>query len=102
MCTVFCRRKGSLFLKNAGRRLTRAISAIQNYPGGGSISSPPPAAKSTNYYGPDMTSNNPHTTEGMGGNLGGPGLVFGKFSPPTKAHLYLINFPRLSCRKLTI
>lgn len=30
------------------------------------------------------------------------GLVFGKFMPPTNGHLYLIDFARRSCKKLTI
>ncbi len=30
------------------------------------------------------------------------GLVFGKFMPPTNGHVYLIDFARRSCRKLTI
>lgn len=30
------------------------------------------------------------------------GLVFGKFMPPTNGHLYLVNFARSSCEKLTI
>lgn len=30
------------------------------------------------------------------------GLVFGKFMPPTNGHLYLIDFAKASCEKLTI
>jgi HTH-type transcriptional repressor of NAD biosynthesis genes len=30
------------------------------------------------------------------------GLVFGKFMPPTNGHLYMIDFARRSCKRLTI
>lgn len=49
-----------------------------------------------------MTNKNPNIAEGIEGEFIGHGLVFGKFMPPTNGHLYLINFARLSCRKLTI
>jgi NadR type nicotinamide-nucleotide adenylyltransferase len=39
---------------------------------------------------------------GIEGRRIGHGLVFGKFMPPTNGHLYLINFARNSCAKLTI
>jgi HTH-type transcriptional repressor of NAD biosynthesis genes len=32
----------------------------------------------------------------------GHGLVFGKFMPPTNGHLFLFNFAKASCHKLTI
>ena len=44
----------------------------------------------------------PDITEGIDAPYIGHGLVFGKFMPPTNGHLYMIDFARRSCRKLTI
>lgn len=44
----------------------------------------------------------PAITAGIDAPYIGHGLVFGKFMPPTNGHLYLIEFARQCCRKLTI
>lgn len=44
----------------------------------------------------------PAMTAGIDAPHIGHGLVFGKFMPPTNGHMYLIEFARQSCRKLTI
>lgn len=44
----------------------------------------------------------PDITAGIDAPHIGHGLVFGKFMPPTNGHLYMIDFARRSCRKLTI
>lgn len=48
------------------------------------------------------TIKDPSVIEGIENEFVGHGLVFGKFMPPTNGHLYLINFAKHSCRKLTI
>lgn len=42
------------------------------------------------------------TVRGFDSEFVGHGLVFGKFMPPTNGHLFLLNFARRSCRRLTI
>lgn len=41
-------------------------------------------------------------TAGIDAPLCEHGLVFGKFMPPTNGHLYLLDFARRSCKRLTI
>jgi len=41
-------------------------------------------------------------TAGIDAPLVEHGLVFGKFMPPTNGHLYLLDFARRSCKRLTI
>jgi HTH-type transcriptional repressor of NAD biosynthesis genes len=41
-------------------------------------------------------------TKGIDAPLAEHGLVFGKFMPPTNGHLYMIDFARRSCKRLTI
>ncbi len=44
----------------------------------------------------------PDITQGIDSPHIGHGLVFGKFMPPTNGHVYMTDFARRSCRKLTI
>lgn len=44
----------------------------------------------------------PEITKGIDAPLVEHGLVFGKFMPPTNGHLYMIDFARRSCKRLTI
>ncbi|HRJ66087.1 MAG TPA: adenylyltransferase/cytidyltransferase family protein [Alphaproteobacteria bacterium] len=44
----------------------------------------------------------PDITRAIDAPLAEHGLVFGKFMPPTNGHLYLLDFARRSCRRLTI
>lgn len=44
----------------------------------------------------------PHITRSTDSEKIRHGLVFGKFMPPTNGHLYMLDFARQSCDKLTI
>jgi cytidyltransferase-like protein len=49
-----------------------------------------------------MIGKQPSLVAGVESARFGHGLVFGKFMPPTEGHIYLADFARRSCDKLTI